>query len=92
MPSRDIELHDGVLVLSPMESKILRAFLHDGADTATVARRSGYAVTTANNTLTNIARAADLSRTGMLAAVLHKRLGFRTVELAGRRRTVGAAC
>lgn len=84
--ARDIELDGDTLVLTPREDKILRAFLHDGADTATVARRTGYAPGSCNNVLTDVAKALGISRMAMIVSVLRGRTKIRVEVLHGKRK------
>lgn len=84
--ARDIELDGDTLILTPREDKVLKAFLHDGADTQTLARRTGYAAGSCNNVLTDIAKALDMGRMAMVVSILRGRTKIRVEELWGKRK------
>jgi DNA-binding NarL/FixJ family response regulator len=88
--TRIIQVEGTALILTPREDKILRAFLHDGADTKTIAMRTGYTPGSCNNVLTEIAGALGMSRMAMIVSILRGRTTITVKELHGKRRDLAA--
>lgn len=80
---RVIDAEANHAVLTPYEAKILRALLSDGADTATVALRTGYAASTCNRVLSDIAKLFDMTRMEMVVGFLRGQVTYTVSELHG---------
>lgn len=71
---------NGIVHLTPFAERILLAQLRDGADTETVARRVGCATSTANSTLTAIAKPLGMSRLELVVGFIRGDLQYAVVR------------
>jgi DNA-binding NarL/FixJ family response regulator len=68
-----------IAVLTPAEHRVLRAFLHDGADNPTLARRCDVSTETIRSHIRRILAATGCtSKAALAVAALTGRLAFRT--------------
>jgi DNA-binding NarL/FixJ family response regulator len=68
-----------LVALTPAEHRVLRAFLHDGADNPTLARRCDVSTETIRSHIRRIlAATATRSKAELAVAALTGRLAFRT--------------